>query len=58
MIARRRTNAEEKMVAPEIPSASLIDERETKEQAAARAWDGHTGVNAEIAATDQAGYGA
>ena len=45
------------------PSAALeagpVDwARSEEEQAAARVWDGHTGVNAEIAATDQAGYGA
>ena len=45
------------------PSAALeagpVDwARSEEEQAAARAWDGHRGVNAEIAATDQAGYGA
>ena len=45
------------------PSAALeagpVDwARSEEEQDAARAWDGHTGVNAEIAATDQAGYGA
>ena len=44
------------------PSAALeagpVDwARSEEEQDAARAWDGHTGVNAEIAATDQAGYG-